>query len=82
MLNDLELIKKALEGDEEATRIYCGNYYLITKRSDKSKLFRFNGEQVPLGYYPVHYINNESIYDNKGFLLPKYWSLPRYDYPR
>jgi hypothetical protein len=72
-MNDLELIRKALLGDEEATKIYCGSYFLI-KHKYSNTLYRFDGENIPLFFEQVN-----NVYDKDGFLLAKYWSLPRWN---
>ena len=66
---------RAIRGGKKATRIYCGSYYLIRHR-DSRKLYRCAGK-TPLGYMSVIHDGNESVYDKDGFLLPKYWLLPR-----
>lgn len=69
------IMKQALTGDETATRIYCGNYNLVRSTKDE-KLYRCEGK-TPAGYVPVIEIDGEYPYDEFGFLLPQYWTLPR-----
>lgn len=60
---------QALSGDEDATKVYCGSYYLIG--DDSGKLYRCDKDVIPDGY---HFIDAQ---DSDGFLPEQYWSLPR-----
>lgn len=72
---DENLIRQAMAGDETAAKIYCGSYMLV--QTITGRLFRHKGETAPRNHYEVKEINGESVYDKDGFLLDKYWALPR-----
>jgi len=67
-----DLARKAMRGDEEAARLFCGSYTLICDFIGIK--YRFEGEDkdIPAAYFKVI-----DVYDKDGFLLPEYWSLPR-----
>ncbi len=68
----IELIVKALNGDAEATRKYCGSYCLVA--SHEGKLYRVSSEvKIPEGYIYIR-----DVYDEDGYLVPFFWSLPRF----
>jgi len=76
LFSKIPLLRRALEGDAEATRQYCGSYKLIRHRETK-KLYRCEGA-TPLGYRPIFQDETgRSVYDRDGFLRDKFWSLPR-----
>ena len=64
---------RAVAGDGEAARLYCGAYTLVQRTSD-GELFRCAGD-IPQGFtaapHPAH------PYDAEGLLLPRFWSLAR-----
>lgn len=74
MIRDLDfnLMELALQGDEVATKIYCGNYRLVMDAN--GNLFRCK-DIIPKDYFIPKM--NCDIYDKDGLLLDKYWSLPR-----
>lgn len=71
-VQDFDLLQKALKGDEEAAKMYCGSYTLVVHHNT-NKFFRCKGD-IPEGYYKANGIH---IYDKYGFLHPTFWSLPR-----
>jgi len=75
---NLDIGERALHGDAEATRLYCGSYLLVRQKEgkDSAKFWRCKGD-IPSGYIEVKKINGESVYDSEGFLLPQYWSKSR-----
>lgn len=73
-LSKLELATKAMRGDKEAARMYCGSYTLVTDRN--GNLFRCSDE-IPSEFTKVLKIDNKYPYDENGFLLPEFWILPR-----
>jgi len=75
MIDDLDLMRRALEGDPEAAKMYLGSYTLV-KRVDSPFLYRCKGD-IPFGYVKVESHHRESVYDKDGFLLPIFWGLRR-----
>lgn len=73
MDDDYELMQRAIAGDKEAARMYCGSYTLIRPR-DSVLLYRCKGD-VPDGFVKMETNHGVSVYDEDGFLLPQYWSL-------
>lgn len=73
---DLKLMEAALRGEEDAVKIYCGSYTLVRCWAD-GKLYRLKEDKVPDGCMECIVEHGEYVYDDDGFLLPKYWSLPR-----
>lgn len=74
---DLLLYYRALRGETEATRIYCGAYILVrTLPPAAFELYRCKGD-IPSNYAKVLMDEGVYPYDRDGFLLPQYWSLPR-----
>jgi len=71
-IRNFELGQKAMAGDKEATRMYLGSYTLVMNAN--GNLFRCKGD-IPKGYFVPKM--NVVIYDEDGFLLDGYWSLPR-----
>jgi hypothetical protein len=67
-------MRQAIKGDEQAARRYCGSYRLV-RPLDSQELYR--AKIVPDGYVEVPTRYDLSVYDDEGFLLPWYWSLPR-----
>lgn len=80
---ELQLYLKALQGDEEACKIYCGSYMLVRKlpvewrTRTEGKLFRYKGDKAPSGYVQVLLLNGKNVHDKDGFLMSQFWSLPR-----
>jgi hypothetical protein len=72
---ELELLKRAMRGDRLATKLYCGSYDLVRDPRTK-KLFKTKSDMQP-GFIPVRELNRQPVYDSDGFLLQKYWGLPR-----
>lgn len=72
---DLDLMRLALDGDEEACRMYLGSYTLV-RPVDSPFLYRCKGD-VPLGYVKVESVRGKSVYDKDGFLLSMFWILGR-----
>ena len=68
---DFELMRKAMSGDAEAVREYCGSYTLV-KKDGKFYRARLRGNPDPKGYTVI-----TGVYDDAGYLLPRYWALPR-----
>lgn len=64
-----EFMKRALDGDAEITRMYCGAYTLV--ESPNGGLYRCKGD------IPPNYTKVEGVYDIDGFLYSRFWSLPR-----
>jgi hypothetical protein len=56
--------------DHDAVRRYCGAYVLLRRAADGA-LCRCDGP-IPDGYEPI-----ADSTDEDGFLLPRFWSLPR-----
>lgn len=71
---DSELLYKALQGDEVATKMYCGSYKLVMI-SSTSGMHRTKELRAPM--VEVTRYMGESVYDNEGYLKPVFWSLPR-----
>lgn len=69
------MVRALYDGDEEATRMYCGSYNLVRATNTK-KLFRCKGD-IPSGYTEVKTDRGKRVYDKDGFLLPSYWALHR-----
>lgn len=69
-----ELLLRALAGDEQATREYCGSYKLV-QASDGLVMYRtkvVQGNWKEITEYAGH-----SVYDSEGYLKSIFWSLPR-----
>jgi len=72
---NFDLMFGALDGDETATKIYCGSYTLV-RSQENAQLYRCSEDKPPAGFNLVIWLP-EGIYDKDGFLLSQYWSLPR-----
>lgn len=72
---DYDLMRKAMNGDLEAAKMYCGSYMLI-RNTTTNELFRYKGDIAPEGYNEVLW-DDGKVYDSDGFLMARYWSLPR-----
>lgn len=77
---DYELMRKALEGNETAAKMYCGSYTLVECLNPVG-VFRCKGD-IPEGYTRVDKVydiqgREQPVYDNDGFLLPQFWTFPR-----
>lgn len=74
----MDIGRRALAGDAEAVRLYCGSYALV--KNSTGELFRCKGD-IPEGYTKVDSISHghylDPVSDADGFLFPKFWSLPR-----
>ncbi len=69
-----DLYKKAVAGDIDAARMYCGSYTLVM--DPKGNLLRCKGD-VPLDHFRMERYEGELVYDKDGFLVDKFWSLMR-----
>lgn len=68
------LLQKTLQGDAEATRKYCGSYKLVMV-TDTSGMYRT--KELRAAHTEIKQYAGHSVYDEDGFLLPIFWSLPR-----
>jgi len=76
MDKDYELMRKAIEGDKDAARVYCGSYMLV-RNTETGELLRHNEDlEIPPLHNEVLWDGGD-VYDKDGFLKPCYWSLPR-----
>ena len=66
----MDLARRAMDGDAEAARLYCGAYTLV-RHEQTGQLARCQGD-IPPGWVRV-----DGVYDADGFLFPQYWSLAR-----
>ena len=74
LLRNEPILRRALEGDREAVRQYCGSYKLV--ETVTGRLFRCRG-YIPFTFKEVTEIGGVSVYDKDGYLIDKLWSLPR-----
>jgi len=74
-MNDWTIPLSALDGDYDAQRMYCGSYTLVQQIST-GKWFRCKGD-VPEGFTRIDVVLLKSVYDTDGFLIERYWALPR-----
>jgi hypothetical protein len=76
------IYKRALEGDKEATKMYCGSYMLVRRKYNKlvkdlRDVYRYKGDKPPNGYVEVKLWYGEPVYDKDGFLISRFWSVAR-----
>ncbi|MET0787312.1 MAG: hypothetical protein ABWY25_11475 [Paenisporosarcina sp.] len=71
----LSLMQRALRGEPQATKQYCGNYFLI-QRISNGRLYRCRGK-APDEFRILSYYDGKSIFDDEGYLLDQFWMLPR-----
>lgn len=67
----------AIHGDEAAARRYCGDYVLV--QTATGRLFRHRRTAPLSPFFSAVRLPDAAVYDAEGFLLPRYWSLPRTD---
>lgn len=72
--DDVEMLLRALRGDKESTRMYCGSYHLVMI-GKSSGLYRT--KEVTPAMTEIKEYMGEPVYDKDGFLNPIFWSLPR-----
>lgn len=68
---NLDLAERALNGDEEAARLFCGSYDIYVNPTD-NKYYRVKGDA------PREWKKIQGVHDKDGFLKPYYWSYPRF----
>ena len=68
---NLDIAEQALNGDENAVRIFCGSYDLYQNPFDK-KYYRVKGNA------PSLWRRVKGVHDKDGFLLSSYWINPRF----
>jgi len=72
--DDVTLLLKALDGDEEATKMYCGSYKLVMITSSSGM---YRTKELRPAFVEIKEYVGRSVYDKDGFLMPVFWSLPR-----